>query len=458
LIDGERILALFANNGFSVTGDPSLADVIVVNTCAFIKEATQEAIYTILEMAELKKAGRCETLIVSGCFSQRYRDKAESDLPEVDIWAGVDDWAGVLSRLIENIPGNDVVGRVDNAITDNIMGDDDVNRVDNRTAGNIIGDYDHRTGNGIDGIDRQGDFIRILSEPISTQHLKIAEGCSHGCSFCVIPSIRGKFKSRGADEILKEAKWLYGQGARELILVAQDTSFYGRDIGTNLTALLESLLKSTDFPWIRMMYLHPKFVGGDLLSLIAEEPRICPYFDIPLQHISDPILTAMNRTPLSGGIRELIERIRKTIPGATLRTSFIVGFPGETEKEFDELKDFIQSAKFDKLGLFPYSPEEGTTACEMRPRPRTQTVQKRCAELMSIQQEISRNLLEAKIGTEVEVIIDRISDDPDFNYEGRTRGDAPEVDGRVFVSSGSFEIGEIVKMKIIGASDYDIFV
>jgi ribosomal protein S12 methylthiotransferase len=458
LIDGERILALFANKGFSVADDPSSADVIVVNTCAFIKEATQEAIDTILEMAELKRAGRCKTLIVSGCFSQRYRDKAKDDLPEVDIWAGVDDWAGVLSRLIENIPGNDVVNRVDNAITYNIMGDNDVNRVDNRTASNIIGDDDHRTDSGVDSVDRQGGLIRILSEPISTQHLKIAEGCSHSCSFCVIPSIRGKFKSRGADEIVKEAKWLYGRGARELILVAQDTSFYGRDIGTSLTILLESLLKNTDFPWIRMMYLHPKFVGGDLLRLIAEEPRICPYFDIPLQHISDSILTAMNRTPLSGGIRELIERIRETVPGSTLRTSFIVGFPGETEKEFDELKDFIQSAKFDKLGLFPYSPEEGTTANAMRPRPRVQTVQKRCAELMSIQQEISRNLLEAKIGTEVEVIIDRISDDPDFNYEGRTKGDAPEVDGRVFVSSGSFEIGEIVKMKIIGASDYDIFV
>jgi len=430
MIDGERMLALFADNAFRVAEDPSLADIIVVNTCAFIKEATQEAIDTILEMAELKKKGRCETLIVSGCFSQRYREKAKTDLPEVDFWAGVDDWEGVLSQLIKNIPGDDISpinSRIDNA--DNLK-----------------------------NINRQDGFRRILSEPLSTQYIKIAEGCSHNCSFCVIPSIRGKFKSRSVDDILKEAKWLYGQGVRELILVAQDTSFYGRDIGAGLTELLEALLKNTDFPWIRMMYLHPKFVNDGLLTLIAAEPRICPYFDIPLQHISDPILTAMNRTPLSGGIYELTDRIRKTVPGATLRSSFIIGFPGETEKEFGELKEFIQSAKFDKLGLFPYSPEEGTGAYAMPHRPRAQTVQKRCAELMSIQQEISRNLLEAKVGTDTDVIIDRISDDPDFNYEGRTTGDAPEVDGRVFVSSGSFEIGQIVRMRIIGASDYDLFV
>ncbi len=441
------MMALFARHGFRVADDPSIADIIVVNTCAFIKEATQEAVDTILEMAELKKAGRCETLIVSGCFSQRYRDKARKELPEVDFWAGVDDWEDVLSRLVGNIPIDDI-HRIDNRV-DNIID----NHIDNSADDGSL------SANSINpNINSQDDFPRILSEPVSTQYLKIAEGCSHNCSFCVIPSIRGKFKSRGIDDIITEAKWLYGQGARELILVAQDTSFYGRDIGANLTALLESLLKGTDFQWIRMMYLHPKFVDDDLLKLIAAEPRICPYFDIPLQHISDPILTAMNRTPLSFGIYELIERIRKTVPGATLRTSFIVGFPGETEKEFGELRDFIQSAQFDKLGLFPYSPEEGTAANALRPRPNAKTARKRCEELMSIQQEISRNLLEAKVGSDVDVIIDRISDDPDFNYEGRTRADAPEVDGRVFVSSGSFEIGQITRMRIVGSSDYDLFV
>jgi ribosomal protein S12 methylthiotransferase len=425
VIDGERILALFAGNGFRIAEDPSVADVIIVNTCAFIREATQEAIDTILEMSELKRTGRCKTLIVSGCFSQRYREKAMSELPEVDIWTGVNDWESVLSQLIGNrIP------KTDNGIP----------------------------GMNTNGAGRPSGFPRILSEPLSTQHIKIAEGCSHNCSFCVIPSIRGKFKSRDINDITQEAAWLYGQGARELILVAQDTSFYGRDIGSNLVKLLEALLRDTDFPWLRVMYLHPQLVDDDLLKLVAAEPRLCPYFDIPLQHISDSVLAAMNRAPLSSGIRALIERIRKTVPGATLRTSFIVGFPGETEKEFGELREFIRSAYFDKLGLFPYSPEEGTPACAMRRRPRANTVRRRCDELMSIQQDISRDLLEAKAGTEEEIIIDRVSDDHDFNYEGRTRGDAPEVDGRVFVSSGNFEIGQIARVKIIGASDYDLFV
>jgi ribosomal protein S12 methylthiotransferase len=206
-----------------------------------------------------------------------------------------------------------------------------------------------------------------------------------------------------------------------------------------------------------MMYLHPQFVDDDLLRLISSEDRLCPYFDIPLQHISDPVLKAMNRSPTSRDIYILIDKIRATVDNPTIRTSFICGFPGETAKDFDALKRFVRSARFDKLGVFPFSPEEGTTAYAMRPLPRVTTVQKRCEELMSIQQEISREILEDKIGSETQIIIDRISDDPDFNYEGRTKGDAPEVDGRVFIQSGSFEVGQILTGKIIGASDYDLF-
>jgi len=426
-IDGERILALFADNGYDITEDCSLADVIIVNTCAFIKEAQEEAIETVLEMAELRKSGRCKTLIVSGCFSERYRAQVKAEFPEVDVWAGVDDWGTVLSSLIKSDLAN---------------------------ANSISTSKPSKGSNP----PPQKSFKRILAEPLSTQHIKIAEGCSHKCSFCVIPSIRGKFKSRAADDILQEAKWLYEQGTRELILVAQDTSFYGRDIDTNLVRLLESLLRDTNFPWIRMMYLHPQLVSDDLLRLIASESRLCRYFDIPLQHISDPILAAMNRKPLSAGITAMIGRIRKFVDGATLRSSFILGFPGETVKEYNELKQFVQATRFDKLGVFPFSPEEGTPACAMRPRPRTDTVQKRCEELMEIQREISREILESKVGGQTEIIIDRISDDPDFNYEGRTKGDAPEVDGRVFVQSGSYEIGQIAEVQVIGASDYDLYV
>ncbi|MFW5785512.1 MAG: 30S ribosomal protein S12 methylthiotransferase RimO [Chitinispirillaceae bacterium] len=407
LIDGERILKLFSDSGFFITEDCTEANIIVVNTCAFIKEAQEEAISTILEMGLMRDNGKCSTLIVSGCFSERYRDRVKEEFPEVDVWAGVNDWEEVIGTLVES--------------------------------------------------PKKATFKRVLAGPVSTQHLKIAEGCSHGCSFCVIPSIRGEFRSRTAESILREAKWLYEKGTRELILVAQDTSFYGRDQGKNLCSLLEQLLADTDFPWIRMMYLHPRFVSDELLELIAKESRLCPYFDMPLQHISDPILKSMNRSPLSKGIYELIGRIRSIVPDAGIRSSFILGYPGETEKHFRELKQFIEFARFDKVGVFPYSPEEGTRAFEMKPRPRTSTAQRRCEELMTIQREISREILESKIGSTVEVIIDRVSDDPDFNYEGRTKIDAPEVDGRVFIQSGSFDAGSIHKAKVIGANDYDLY-
>ncbi|MFP4165185.1 MAG: 30S ribosomal protein S12 methylthiotransferase RimO [Chitinispirillaceae bacterium] len=407
LIDGERILQLFTTAGFSITEDSTEADIIIVNTCAFIKEAQEEAISTILEMGLVREEGQCSTLIVSGCFSQRYRDRVREEFPEVDLWAGVDDWEKVIGTLVQST--------------------------------------------------RKPTFERVLSEPVATQHLKIAEGCSHSCSFCVIPSIRGKFRSRTVDSILKEADWLYEKGTRELILVAQDTSFYGRDYGSNLTSLLEQLLSRTDFPWIRMMYLHPQFVSDDLLDLIAQEERLCSYFDIPLQHISDPILESMNRKPLSKGIYGLIEKIRTKVPDAGIRSSFILGHPGESEKHFRELKLFVEFARFDKLGVFPYSPEEGTRAFTMKPRPRTSTAQRRCEELMILQQDISREILESKVGSIAEIIIDRVSDDPDFNYEGRTKLDAPEVDGRVFIQSGSFDFGQILKTRIIGANDYDLY-
>jgi ribosomal protein S12 methylthiotransferase len=459
-IDGERILALLASKGYNITEDCALADVIVVNTCAFIKEAQEEAIDNILEAATLRKSGSCETLIVSGCFSERYRSKVKKEFPEVDIWAGVDDWMSVIpaalskNHLVDggSDGGNGSVGSNGSSYDD---GDDDAAPISAPPALSLS--PKKRASYGRDDDDDDG-FKRILGEPLSTQYIKIAEGCSHKCSYCVIPSIRGKFKSRSEGSILKEAQWLYEQGARELILVAQDTSYYGRDTNTSLTRLLESLLKHTKFPWIRMMYLHPQFIDDDLLGLAASEERVCPYFDIPLQHISDPILRAMGRRPSSKDIYALIGWIRNIVDGATLRTSFIAGFPGETEREFEELKRFVQDVRFDKMGVFPFSPEDGTAAARMPKRPRAAAVRKRCEELMEIQREISREILEDKVGGRTRIIIDRISDDPDFNYEGRTAGDAPEVDGRVFVPSGSFEIGQILTGRIIGASDYDVYV
>ncbi len=407
MVDGERILHLFRRAGYTVTEEPSRADTLVVNTCAFIREAQEEAIETILTAATVRKDSRTR-LIVSGCFSQRFRDEVASRFPEVDLWVGVDDWDSLLEHELKAPAA-------------------------------------------------AHPFERELTGPVATQHLKIAEGCSHRCSFCVIPSIRGPFRSRSMQSVLEEAAWLESKGVRELILIAQDSSWYGRDHGSTLTRLLEQLLGACTIPWIRIMYLHPQFVDASLLRLIAAEPRLCSYFDIPLQHIADPILASMKRKPDTKGIHRLIDTIRTTVPDAAIRSAFILGYPGETEKQFNELVRFIEWARFDKLGVFPYSPEEGTPAAKERPRPRNATALRRCETLMLVQRDISREINESRIGTTLEVLIEGVAEDPDFNFEARSRYDAPEVDGKVLISSGNFIPGTIVPVRVIGASDYDLF-
>ena len=406
IIDGERIVHLVKQAGYSVTETLSDAEIIIVNTCAFIREAQEEAIENILIAAQAKENNHSTQLIVSGCFSERFRAEVAKQFPEVDLWVGVNDWDEVLGKLLHT---------------------------------------------------KATPFERELSEPLATQYVKIAEGCSHRCSFCVIPAIRGPFKSRGRQAIQDEVTWLEEKGIKELILVAQDTSYYGRDIGQTLATLLESILSTCSIPWIRLMYLHPQFVDKPLLDLIAQEERICSYFDMPLQHSSASILSSMKRRPSSDQLRLLIDEIRSTVPDAAIRSAFIVGYPGETEADFNNLLRFIEWACFDKLGVFPYSPEEGTPAASMRPRPRNSTALRRCETLMLAQQDISREINEAKIGSTREIIIDRLADDPDFNFEARTRHDAPEVDGKVLLRNGSFTPGDITKVRIIGASDYDLY-
>jgi ribosomal protein S12 methylthiotransferase len=406
MVDGERIAHLFRNAGYQIVPDFTEAEVILVNTCAFIREAQEEAIDAILESSSFKKGGLCRNLIVSGCFSERYRSKVQTLFPEVDLWVGVHDWETLLKEQLNPAPVS--------------------------------------------------KFKRELSDPIATQHIKIAEGCSHACTYCVIPSIRGKFRSRPVADILEEARWLEAQGVRELIVVAQDTSFYGRDIGTSLPQLLEKLLGATAFPWIRLMYLHPAHVDDALLRLFAAEQRLCPYFDMPLQHIADPILKAMNRSPLSKETRALVARVRGTVPDAALRSTFILGFPGETEAHFRELVRFVEETKFDRLGVFPWSPEEGTKAFDLPRRPRSPTVMRRCESLMLVQRDISREALAARTGSVMEVLIEGPSEDPSFAFQGRTRFDAPEVDGKVFIKNKKCVPGTIAKVKITGASDYDL--
>ncbi|MFW6254320.1 MAG: 30S ribosomal protein S12 methylthiotransferase RimO [Chitinivibrionales bacterium] len=407
IVDGEYIAAHLEKAGFAVTDDPAAAEIIVVNTCAFIQEAKEEAIENILQMATFKENGRCEVLVVAGCFSQRYRTEVKNQFPEVDLWVGTDDWLQKLNEYFE-------------------------------TALSL-------------------SFERKLTGLPFSQYLKISEGCSHRCAFCAIPSIRGNFRSRPTDQLIAEAQWLESRGIQELILVSQDTTGYGKDRKSSLVALVEMILQKTSFPWIRMMYLHPQWVSDELLRLVGSEKRVCSYFDIPLQHISDSVLKAMGRRPGSAEIYKLIERIRCTVSDAGIRSSFILGFPGESDKDFRQLLRFIQWARFDKVGVFPFSPEEGTPAAEMRPRPRTSTAMARCEELMDIQRTISSDILEQHIGTTLPVIVDDISDNPDFNFEGRTQWDAPEVDGRVLIVDGNVEPGRIVPVKVIDTSDYDMF-
>lgn len=408
IIDGETILSYLQSCGLTAVDDAARADIIIVNTCTFIQEATEEAIAVILEMAYHKKNGLCTELIVSGCFSQRYRAQVYKDFPEVDLWVSIDSWHREFDTYFK-----------------------------------IKGIFSYK---------------RLLTEPGATQYVKASDGCSHGCTYCIIPSIRGPFQSRPVADIVQEAQWLSDQGTRECILVSQDTSFYGRDIATSLTHLLEQLLAKTTFRWIRMMYLHPRYIGNDLLKLVASERRLLSYFDIPLQHIVEPILQTMNRIP--PGTRDIyrtIERIRTLVSDATIRTTFILGFPGETNADFQKLLHFIEWARFEKIGVFPFSPQEGTAAYDLQPRPPNRTVQKRCETLMAVQREISREIQASRIGTTTEIIIDRVSDTPGYSFQGRTQGDAPEIDGRVFCSADTISIGDFITVRITGADDYDLF-
>ena len=401
-----NITGYLAANGFKSIDKYEDADIVIVNTCAFIEDATKEAIDTIFTMAQIKE-NREQVLVVSGCFSQRYREEVEKDFPEVDLWVGTKNWIDELAEYFK--------------------------------------------------IKEVESFHRLLSEPIHSQYLKISEGCSHNCAFCIIPSIRGGFESRSVDDIINEAKWLESQGVKELIVVSQDTSYYGRDINLDLADLLGEILNATSFPWIRMMYLHPAFVDNKLLDLIAKNERLLPYFDIPLQHISDKILKSMGRFPKSDGIYDIINNIRSKVPNATIRSSFILGFPDETEDDFSKLIDFIKWAKLDKVGVFPYFAEEGTRAAQFDKKIDSTTAVTRGSIVMEIQQDISRENREKYIGKTVDVIIDRISDNPDYAFEGRTVGDAPEVDGRVFIVDGTSDIGKIARVEIVDCDDYDLF-
>lgn len=421
LTDTETMLGILAERGFEITADASLADVIVVNTCAFIDSAKEESISAILEMAAYKE-DKCELLIVTGCLAQRYSDDILAEMPEADIILGTTDYeriAEVIERYYEN-------GEKSSSVSD-----------ENKAV--------------------SYDLPRVQSTPEHTAYLKIADGCDNFCTYCIIPKLRGKFRSRPQDSILSEARTLAKRGVKELILVAQDTACYGKDTGeATLASLLASLGKIDGIEWIRLQYCYPENITDELIGEIASNPKVVKYLDMPIQHISDNILKKMGRRSRGALVRSLIDSIRKKIPSVVIRTSLIVGFPGETEADFEELTDFLTQYKLDKVGIFTYSREEGTPAYDYDGQISEDIKEDRLSLAMTIQKEVSHLVNSERIGKTDTVIIEGYDAD-EFCYVGRCSGDTPDVDGMAYVySEEELAAGDIVNVEIVDASDYDV--
>ena len=420
LVDSEVILGLLSKEGYLLTTDPSRADVLIVNTCSFIEEATKEAVETILHLSKFKREGRCRLLIVSGCLPQRYGKVLEEELPEVDLFVGTGAFQHLPKLLSRKPRGKSFLPK-----------------------STFL--YNERTP-------------RILSTPPSTAYLKIAEGCSNACTFCTVPKIRGRYRSRKLRSVLKEAQRLADQGVRELILIAQDTTAYGRDLGngTNLEELLKNLVNVKGLRWIRILYAYPKadhFPDG-LLELMAQEEKICPYLDLPIQHIDDQILKRMGRRSKAGEIRSLLTKMRAFLPEISLRSSLIVGFPGEKESQFKALLDFVEEVQFDHLGAFKYSPEQGTPASRL-PHPVPESVkEERLRNLMEVQREISLKKYQAIVGERRLVLVEGPQRERGI-LRGRLQTQAPEIDGSVLLN-GKARAGDWVEARITQALPYDL--
>lgn len=420
-VDAEKMLALLKNGGLEITPAEADADAIIINTCGFIESAKAEAIENILEAARYKEDGSCKALVVTGCLAERYRDDITEEIPEVDVCVGL----GSNSKIAE------IVKKA------------------------IEGEKQNYYGEKTD-LDLNGE--RILGGMPYTAYLKIGDGCDNCCSYCAIPKIRGRMRSRTIEDCVKEAKTLAEGGVTELIVVAQDTTAYGTDLygEPKLAELLTELCKVKGLHWIRTLYTYPEKITDRLLEVIAKEEKLVNYLDIPIQHISDDILKKMNRKGDKKSISGVIDRIREKIPDVTLRTTLITGFPSETEEQFSELAEFVKEKRFDKLGCFTYSPEEGTAAANMENQIDEQTKQDRCDNIMEMQTLISASKNEDKIGLVTEVLIEGW-DDYIKCYFGRAPWDAPEIDGKVFfMAHKPLKIGQYVKVKINDCLDYDL--
>ena len=416
LVDTEMCIGIFRKENFEIVNSKEEAEIIVVNTCGFIEPAKEEAINTILEMAKFKEIGNCKYLIVMGCLVERYKKELEKALPEVDLFLSIDEY-------------KDFWEKVSNLLK-----------------------LSNKSKNTLDYMDR------VISTGNTTAYLKIAEGCSNRCTYCAIPYIRGPYISRKFEDILKEAKMLASKGIKELIVIAQDTTKYGIDLygKERLAELLKELCKIDGFKWIRFLYAYPESITDELIQVVKENEKICKYFDIPLQHFSDSVLKRMNRKSDSKSIENLINKLRKEIPEVILRTTLMVGFPGETEEDFFELYEFVNRAKFERLGVFKYSKEDGTPASRLKNQIHPKTKQARYKRIMELEKQISKIKLEEKIGNIDEVLIEGKTEDGEY-YIGRSYMDIPDEDGVVFIrTKEKLEMGNWINCKITDVVEYDL--
>jgi len=454
LVDSEVMMGMLAQAGAELTPNADDADVIVVNTCSFIGSAQQESIDTILEMARHKTAGKAKRLVVAGCLVERFHDEIRKNIPEVDAVVGTGELQKILAAA---------------GVVETPRAPSPFNILTSRPEG------DHRRGQGRFARDSWDGAVadlpnylyddrtpRVLTTPRSSAYIKIAEGCDHPCSFCIIPQLRGQFRSRRFESVIAEAERLAQSGVREITLIGQDTTCYGEDLGLKdgLPALLEKLAGVEGLRWIRFLYAYPNKITGRLLGTIATHDNICSYIDVPLQHASATVLKRMKRGGGTDLFLRSIEKMRRVIPDVTLRTSFIVGFPGETEKEFEELCAFVKEAAFDWMGAFGYSDQEGAGAFDQGKKLSAREIESRRKSLMSIQKKVSRSRKKLLVGREFDLLLEGASTESDLLLEGRTAMHAPEIDGKVFVNDypegNEPKEGEFYRCRVTAAHDYDL--
>ena len=439
LVDSEKMLGLLNEAGYRVAQEESEADAIVVNTCCFIHDAKEESVETILEMAEWKKKGRLKALIVTGCMAQRYQDEIQQEIPEVDAVIGTTGYTEIVPILDEIL-----------AEAEASQKEAAVEEPKEKSFVNCCPSIDLLPASLADK--------RVVTTGGYTAYLKIAEGCNKRCTYCIIPYIRGHYRSFPMEDLLEEARKLAEGGVKELILIAQETTVYGMDCYGRkaLPELLTKLCEIEGIEWIRILYCYPEEITDELIAVMKKEKKICPYLDIPIQHSEDTILKRMGRRTNRAELVSLVEKLRKEIPDIVLRTTLITGFPGETEEEFKNMVDFVDSMEFDRLGVFPYSAEEGTKAAEMDGQITEEVKESRRDEIMALQQEISADKAASRIDDEMSVLIEGYLYEDDI-YIGRTYMDAPKVDGNVFVRAEEELIsGDIVPVRITGANEYDL--